>query len=207
MLEKMKDKAEKSLNSMRKAEAKDIHNYQMLKQSLTDQLKEDNEDLVSEKTAKSTAEQTKATATGDLNTAVKQLKTNNKQLETTRKSCMSTATDHEASMKSRAEELKVIRQAMKILAPPKKLLQTDQDGSSFLQVAVSSKMDSEFADSEIILTLRQLAKEHHSMALNQLASRVTAAMRYGHNHGADPFVKVRGLIADMIAKLEKNCSR
>jgi len=67
-------------------------------------------------------------------------------------------------------------------------------------------MDSEFADSEIIVTLRHLAKEHHSIGLNQLASRVTAAMRYGHNHGADPFVKVRGLVADMIAKLEKTAA-
>merc|ERR1719343_1051412 len=51
--------------------------------------------------------------------------------------------------------------------------------------------------------VKQLAKKHHSSALAQLASRISAVARYGGMNGEDPFAKIKGLIMDMIAKLEK----
>jgi hypothetical protein len=40
--------------------------------------------------------------------------------------------------------------------------------------------------------------------LAQLASRITVVGKYGARDGSDPFAKIKGLISDMIAKLEKD---
>merc|ERR1719499_2557533 len=51
--------------------------------------------------------------------------------------------------------------------------------------------------------VKQLAKKHHSAALAQLASRIAAVAKFGAANGEDIFGKIKGLIRDMIAKLEK----
>jgi uncharacterized phage infection (PIP) family protein YhgE len=54
---------------------------------------------------------------------------------------------------------------------------------------------------EVMTIVKKLAQQHHSAALAQLASRIKAVMAYGN--GGDVFAKVKGLISDMVAKLEK----
>merc|ERR1719156_17646 len=66
VLEDMKEKAETQLNELRKAEMNAKHNYEMLKQSLTDSMAADNKDLADSKATKAAAEETKAVAEGDL---------------------------------------------------------------------------------------------------------------------------------------------
>jgi len=51
--------------------------------------------------------------------------------------------------------------------------------------------------------VKKLAREQHSSALAQLASRIAAVVKYGGRDGGDPFSKIKGLISDMIMKLEK----
>jgi len=50
--------------------------------------------------------------------------------------------------------------------------------------------------------IKKLAREHHSAALAQLASRIGAVMRFGTGAGQDPLAKVKELITDLIAKLQ-----
>merc|ERR1719174_118961 len=61
----------------------------------------------------------------------------------------------------------------------------------------------DLANSEVVSLVKKLARDHHSAALAQLASRIAVVVRYGGKNGDDPFAKVKGLIGDMIAKLEK----
>merc|ERR1719311_1916759 len=50
--------------------------------------------------------------------------------------------------------------------------------------------------------VKELARKQHSTALSQLASKISTVFKYSESSGADPFVKVKGLITGLITKLE-----
>merc|ERR1719401_2369226 len=153
------------------------------------------------------AEEAKAGAEGDLDVTIKDLASSKEELATAQSSCMQVAADHAATVASRTEELTAIAQAKKVLSETSSgaVSQT----YSFVQVGIASTVGSrlqtrsDLAKSEVITMVKQLARKHHSAALAQLASRLAAVVRYGAADGEDPFAKVKGLIVDMIAKLEK----
>merc|ERR1712008_156961 len=200
VLEDMKEKAESELSDLRKEETNSQHNYDMLKQSLQDQMAADTKDMEDEKAGKAEAEEGKATAEGDLEETVKMLKNTKDDLATASSTCMTTAADHEATGNARNEELKAIATARKILEETTS--GAEKESYSFLQVTrLQSRAD--LAGLEVVQLVKKLARSHHSAALAQLASRMTAAIRFGSRNGDDPFAKVKGLIETMIAKLEK----
>jgi hypothetical protein len=199
VLEDLKEKAEGELAEARKAELSAAHNFAMMKQSLEDQVAADTKDMNEEKSAKEAAAEGKATAEGDLASNANALKEAEAGLATAHSDCMTTAADHEATVAARNEELKVI-------ATAEKMLKDSTSGAvgqtySLLQITLSTRAD--LANSEVITMVKKLAQEHHSAALAQLASRISVVVRYGAKDGANPFGKVKGLISDMITKLEK----
>jgi hypothetical protein len=202
VLEDMKEKAEGQLAELRKAESATKANYNMLKQSLEDQMAADNKDMSEEKSLKASTEESKAVAEGDLAETVKGLAEDKKSLATASSTCMTSAADHEATVKSRTEELNAIATAKKILSETSS--GAVSQSYSFVQVASASKLETraDLANAEVVGLVKKLAKEHHSAALAQLASRIGAVIRYGTAGGADPFTKVKSLITDMISKLE-----
>jgi chromosome segregation ATPase len=155
-----------------------------------------------EKAAKEAAKEDKATAERDLATTEKELAEAEASLKTANTDCMTVAADHEATVAARKEELNAIHTAEKILkgSTSGAVSQT----YSFLQVAASSQMKTgaDLANSEVVALVKKLAHDHHSAALAQLASRIAVVVRYGGKNGDDPFAKVKGLITDMLAKLE-----
>jgi hypothetical protein len=201
LLEDLKEKAEEELASLRKAETNTKHNYEMLKQSLEDSIAADTKASDEEKAAKAAAEEGKATAEGDLAGTVKDLEDAKAALATANSNCMQVAADHEATVTGRTEELTALAQAKKIL------LDTTAGAVgqtySFLQVERSQlRTRADLANAEIVSVVKDLARKHHSEALSQLASRIATVFRYSSSTGDDPFVKVKGLITGLIAKLE-----
>jgi len=194
VLEDLKEKAEGELSDLRKAETNAAHNYAMLKQSLEDQAANDQKDLDATKSNKAAAEEKKGVAEGELAATEADLKASKEALESANANCMTVAADHESTVASRDAELKVIAEAIGILK--------DTTGGAVSQtyslLQISTHAD--LARSEVVTLVKKLARDHHSAALAQLASRISAVERYGG--GDDVFAKVKGLITDMISKLE-----
>merc|ERR550532_3970326 len=195
VLEDLKEKAEGQLSDLRKAESNNRHNFEMLKQSLEDQIAADGKDRADEKAAKSSASEAKASAAGDLDVTSKNLKDSKDQLATAQATCLSVAADHEATVAARKEELGVIAEAKKVLQ------ETVSGATSQTYSLLQIRTRSDLVGAEVVTAVKHLAKQQHSAALAQLASRISAVLRFG-SAGGDPFAKVKGLIQDMIARLE-----
>jgi len=203
VLEDLKEKAEGQLSDLRKAEVNTRHNFGLLKQSLEDQASADTQHMNEEKAGKAAAEESKAGAEGDLVMTTKELANAKDQQATAQATCMQVAADHESTVAARKEELQVLANARKIVADTSSgaVAQT----YSFVQVVSASRLQTraDLAGREVVEVVRRLAKQEHSSALSQLASRIAAVARYGSSNEIDNFSKIKGLIQDMIAKLER----
>merc|ERR1719160_171564 len=199
-LEGLTSKAEAQLDKARKTEATAVQNYQMLKQSLTDEIRFANKDMDKAKKNLAASQEGKANAEGDLKATSKDLAEDISSKSTLHQDCMSAAEEFELTTKSRGEELNA-------LATAKKVIQESTGGAagqtyfnqmSFLQLSSGADL----AKVEAVRAVRDLARKTKSSALAQLASRMSSAMRLASASGDDPFAKIKGLITDMIATLE-----
>jgi len=200
VLDELNNKAEAALADARKTEANAKHSFAMMKQALESQIAADTKDLNEEKAAKAEAVNNKAKMEGDLAITVPDLRNDKASLETFNADCMQSAADHEATMAARKEEQKVISQAKKILRQAT-YGALESTATSLVQLASTSRAD--LANSEVVSMVKKLARDQHSAALTQLASRIAIVAKYGARDGADPFEKIKGLISAMIEKLEK----
>ena len=108
------------------------------------------------------------------------------------------ASGHEASVKVFAEELKAWTEATQVL-------QSETDGAdghtySLFQENPNAALHTptDLKGFDMMTAVRQLAEQEHSTALAQLASRISAIMKFGADADNDPFVKVKDLITDLI---------
>lgn len=198
-LEGLLEKAESQLEKARKAESTAAHNYDMLKQSLSDEMKFANKDLDEAKTNLAESQEAKSVAEGDLTATSKDLEGDRKAKEELHHECMTAAQEFEAGVKSRGEELGALAQAKKVIQESTggATDQTYLNQVSFVQL--SSRAD--LNKFEAVRFVRDLAARQKSPALAQLASRMNSALRLGGG-SKGPFDKVKGLITDMISTLE-----
>lgn len=209
LIEDLKDKAEEQLSSLRKTETNQAHSYAKVKQALETQTDVDSKNLAQTKSDKSSAEEGKANAVGDLEITAKDLMASQERLESTKSDCARTAADHEDTVAAREEELKVISEAKEILGSS--TAGAAEEAYSFLQVSASASATAstqvlERAKSEVFALVKKLAQKHHSSALAQLASRISAVERFGAGGGEDPFAKIKNLIQDLISRLQEEAA-
>jgi len=198
-LEGLSDKADAQLDKARKAESTSTQNYQMLKQSLTDEVKFANKDMDAAKKNLAASQEKKAGATGDLEVTSKDLAEDIETKSTLHQDCMDGAEEFELATKSRGEELGALATAKKVIAEATGGAAEQSYGLnqvSFLQISSGT-------GGAAVRFVRDLARKSNAPALAQLASRMQSAMRMGAAAGEDPFAKVKGLITDMVATLEK----
>mmetsp|Transcript_97322 Transcript_97322/g.177945 ORF Transcript_97322/g.177945 Transcript_97322/m.177945 type:complete len:684 (+) Transcript_97322:59-2110(+) len=198
-LQDLLEKAQSQLASIQKSETTSQYNYDMLKQSLSDEMKFATEDMSAAKSGLATSSESKAVAEGDLAMTSKSLDGDTKYLADVKADCMTASSTYEAETKSRAEELAAIAKAKQVIQ--------ETMPASFLQVSRSQITSRQaLTNFEVVRFVRDLGRKQHSASLEQLSSRMASVIRLGEATGADPFAKVKGLISDMIAKLEDAAS-
>merc|ERR1719502_1350254 len=179
----------------------------MLKDSLRQDIYVDKRELESYKKRKAEDSETKATAEGDLAVTTTDLENDIKALEELHTECMTSANDFEVATKDRGEELKALATAKKIIVEATAGAQSvsyglDQLSFAQLKTSVRLSSQSDLVSFEVVRNVQELAKKQHSSMLAQLASRMKSAVKLGTNE-RDVFAKIKGLVNDMIAKLEK----
>jgi len=200
-LDGLLEKAEKSLEDVRKQETASLQSYEMQKQSLTDKIKFAKKELAEAKKSLASTSEAKAGAEGDLTNTKKDLAEDIKELEQLHHECLTKATSFEEETKSRGEELKALAQAKKIIQESTggaagQSYDLNQESVSFVQVKAHTKEASSSA--QALNMVRHLAMEQRSQALVQLVSKIESVMNAGVR---DPFAKVKDLIKGMIEKL------
>merc|ERR1719221_878962 len=204
-LDGLLEKAESQLAKARKEETSSRHNFELKEQALKDKMKFGSEDLDRARSSLAESKGKQAAAEGDLGVTQKDLAEDVNELEELRRDCMEKATAFEEATKARGEELKALAGAKKAISEStggaESLTYAFQQASppSFLQIA-----SREIPRTSVALRiLRRVALAKKSSAgLMQLLARVEATVQHGASLRVDPFHKVRGLISDMLARLE-----
>jgi hypothetical protein len=192
----MQAKAESELSDLRKKEMADAHEFKLLEQSLSGEISHNSDKTATATKAKASAEESQATAEGDLAATTKTKAADEDYSATLKTECEMAASEWAARQASAKEEMAAIDKAKEILVSG--VVAFVQQGSKLRKKSDFDDEDSESdAASEVrvklVKKIQSLGKEFHSFGLMQLASVA----------GSDPFVKIRGLIEDMIAKLLK----
>jgi len=195
-VEEMQGKAEDTLSALRKKEMSDSQGFEMLKSGLEAEIKHGNEKLSTATSGKAAAAEALATADKKKVETAKSKAADEEYAGTLKTECETKASEWEERQKSATAEMGAIDKAKDILlSGVKAFVQT----KSSLKTHRWSPNDDDESDStaatreKVVHVLKSVAAKTKSFAFAQLASMAQS----------DPFVKIRGLIEDMIAKLLK----
>merc|ERR1719380_225433 len=203
VLEDMLEKAKAELATAQKAEMNAAFDFKMLKQKIEDAVAFGEKTLAETKAAKAAAEEAKATAEGELETASKNLADDETHLKDLQQECMTAAEEDTESKKSRAEELEALATSKKSLE--EKTGAAADRAYSFIQIGTVSRAGTKTKEvkQHVLDLLQSLAQKNNDKQLSLLAQRIQSATMLGE----DPFAKIKGLISEMIEKLEAEAAK
>jgi len=187
-LEDMKDKAEATLNSLRREEMQAKHAFEMIKQSLTDAITNLSKEIDESQAQSGAAQEKLAKAQGNLASTDASKKADEEYVSNLSTECSSKASEWDQRQVSARSEIEALNKGSEILSAK----------FGFVQIAATAgqskkDVDSSFAARDkVISVLKKLGRQYNSFGMMQIANAA----------GKDPFAKVRGLIENMIAKLE-----
>merc|ERR1719460_1846296 len=186
-LSDMKEKAEATLSDARTAEMKAQHGYEMLKQSLETEIATMQKRMSAATAEKSGLENSKSSAEEELAATKKTLADDEKYLEELKMSCSMKAKEWATRQKDAAGELGAIAKAKEVLESGVKV---------FLQVSSKAKVHNVEDEKRARVTSLLKGIKDRSYFFAQLRSEAKEG----------PFGKVKGLIEDMIARLQKEAA-
>jgi len=200
------EKATAQRDELHKAEIASQQSFEMLKQSLTDAIKEGKKNLSAAKKEISLCKEQKATASGDLTVTSKDLSEDKASLAKVEQECMTAAENFEVESSARTEELKALGDAKKVIQESTGAAASVTYGLaqtvSLIQTQ-SSKSRMEPTNFRVLRFVRDMARRNSGPALAQLSKRMMNVMQVCQKTGEDPFAKVKSLIMGMIEKLEE----
>jgi DNA repair exonuclease SbcCD ATPase subunit len=193
MLDKLEDKFDDQRNTLEKDEMDNKHSYQMLMQGLQDTTEKLKKQLGRKAERKTQRQEDAAAAKGELKDTTASRDEDQKYLDEVVAGCEQKSSDFESRQKLRAEELEAIKTAIDIISGQAVSGAADKHLPSLVQQPAFALRASALAESQgkVAVFLSSKAQELHSRMLSVLAARAAA----------DPFVKVRKMIKDMIIKL------
>jgi hypothetical protein len=167
----------------------DAQSAALMAQGMESEIKSFQEELSESTKLKQFNVEAKAVGSKDLAVEKKGLAEDEKSLSDLKHACQERATQFEAETRDGQAELTALGKAKEILL--KKFAALVEVKTTVKASARDDDDDSEDARAKALRHVEQLGRKFHSTALVALAYRASA----------DPFVKVRSMIEDMIAKL------
>lgn len=209
------DKAQKQLEEIRRKETEAKNNFALMKQNLKTEVQVSKEDMDDAKKEEEESQEEKSELKGDETIAEKDIKQERETLSDLRRVCVEKVQEFTATHNSRADELKALAEAKKVIQETTGAATQSVYGDSIAQVSMRVQVSSHAKalsgelsanSNKALMTIRNLGKKHHSQELLLLASRMASTFKTGSYTGEDPFAKVVGMISDMINKLEKEAA-
>lgn len=207
VMQDMRGKAAEQLAKVRATEAEALHNFRLLRASVERSSANAETELAEMKAEMSASQELLASTEGELALVTKQLLFAQETLKSSQVACIEAAADHQKSVHGVESELANLGEAETLLAKT-----TGGSAYSLAQVSMAQRHGGSAArvsaaiGHEVLGLVKRVAKEQQSAQLSQLASRISVLTQYRGMGGGDPFEKIRGLISQMLEKLQGELS-